>query len=349
MELQIAKECLDDIIKKGRVHLYKPIQIAEILYHDRIDSLDLADLSTYMNASGAWRDVVTKQITGNTCSSSQKFQQDLFRAVNPEALIALSDFNKENEGLVEAYIYNAYRTRLEQLKSASMFIKSGTPETFKLKDLLDSFWKEPGLKRSIDKVYEIVVYALFSVLIEALEVSIEVGYNYNEKGELLKEFEDFSNGVIGLSEDISSYITKANIYRVGVTNAADRGLDMWGNFGISIQIKHLSLSEELAESIVGQVTNDRIIIVCRDSEEKVIKSLLVQLGWKARIQSIIVESQLIDWYEKAMRGRFKDILGNSILSRLSNEMNLEFPATKNENIVPFITERGYQNIDISKW
>ena len=46
---------------------------------------------------------------------------------------------------------------------------------------------------------------------------------------------------------------KARIYRVGVTNAADRGLDMHANWGVAIQIKHLSLDIELAESIISQI------------------------------------------------------------------------------------------------
>jgi hypothetical protein len=45
---------------------------------------------------------------------------------------------------------------------------------FDLKEFLDLFWMEPGLRRSIDKIYEIVVYALFSAIVEELEVSIEV-------------------------------------------------------------------------------------------------------------------------------------------------------------------------------
>ena len=31
-----AKKALDAVIEKGRVHLYKPIQVAEILYRDRV-------------------------------------------------------------------------------------------------------------------------------------------------------------------------------------------------------------------------------------------------------------------------------------------------------------------------
>lgn len=50
MTILEAKQALDKIISKSRVHLYKPIQIAEILYRDRVHGdIDLADLSTYAN------------------------------------------------------------------------------------------------------------------------------------------------------------------------------------------------------------------------------------------------------------------------------------------------------------
>lgn len=39
------------------------------------------------------------------------------------------------------------------------------------------FWAEAGLKRSIDKVYEIIVYALFSTLIDTLELKVEISRN----------------------------------------------------------------------------------------------------------------------------------------------------------------------------
>ena len=47
-----ARKSLDAVIRKSRVHLYKPIQIAEILYHDRVyHDVDLNDLETYRNRS----------------------------------------------------------------------------------------------------------------------------------------------------------------------------------------------------------------------------------------------------------------------------------------------------------
>jgi len=131
------------------------------------------------------------------------------------------------------------------------------------------------------------------------------------------------------------------IYSVGVTNAADRGLDMWANFGLAIQIKHLSLTEELAENIVSSVSADRIVIVCKDTEERIIVSLLNQMGWKSKIQSIITESHLIGWYEKALRGKYSKEIGEKVLKNLTDEIVVEFPTTDKTEFRKFIERREY--------
>ncbi len=119
---------------------------------------------------------------------------------------------------------------------------------------------------------------------------------------------------------------------------------MWANFGMAIQIKHLSLTEELAENIVSSVSSDRIVIVCKNSEEKVIISLLTQIGWKSKIQSIITENDLILWYDKALRGIFAEEIGNRVLSTLYDEILLEFPATNCDDFNAFKRDRGYDSI-----
>ncbi len=103
---------------------------------------------------------------------------------------------------------------------------------------------------------------------------------------------------------------------------------MYANWGVAIQIKHLSLDSELAESIVSHIQSDRIVIVCKEAEKSVILSLLTQIGWKNKIQSIITESHLIAWYEKAMRGRYANLLGDKLLETLCLEITEEFPSVK---------------------
>ena len=61
MTREEAKRKLDTVINKSRVHLYKPIQIAEILYHQRTvnPNLDLLDLESYRTKSRKWALVKT--------------------------------------------------------------------------------------------------------------------------------------------------------------------------------------------------------------------------------------------------------------------------------------------------
>jgi hypothetical protein len=266
----------------------------------------------------------------------------------PQMLLSLGGENRLKGGIVEAYIYRQFSKRFTQLSSALQYYDDHNLTNFEVQDFIDLFWHEPGLRRSIDKVYEIIVYSLFSVLVEALEVTIAIGINEDKLG-LLQEFADFAEMVIGLTPDKYLLNLPAKIYRVGVTNAADRGLDMYANFGMAIQIKHLSLTPELAENIVGSVTADRIVIVCKDSEQALILSLLNQIGWKAKIQSIITERDLKRWYEKALRGSFGADIGEKILLTLKEQILAEFPASDNKDFTKFYEDRNYNLLTDDIW
>lgn len=333
------------------MHLYKPIQIAEILYRDRVyNDIDLTNLETYRNSSKKWRDAICLHFLGRTSTSSARYQDDLFNsnAIPPSVLDVLGQENRDKEGVVEAYIYQQFRKRFNQMSTGIDYCQSHDKSDFDLSEFLNLFWKEQGLRRSIDKVYEIVVYSLFSALVEALEVSVQVSIN-EEKIEVLREFEDFAQRVINLSTDNPTLTLQARINRAGVTNAADRGLDMWANFGLAIQIKHLSLTEELAENIVSSVSSDRIVIVCKETEEKIIVSLLNQIGWKSKIQSIITESDLLEWYNKALRGSYANILGDNVLQKMRDEITVEFPATNKKEFDAFWNDRKYKMPDDELW
>lgn len=344
-----AKKALDTIIKKSRVHLYKPIQVGEILYHSRVhNDVDLDDLESYRNASKHWRDEITAVLLGRVCTSSARFQDDLFNdnAVPPSVIKILAQENIRTGGAVEAYIYSRFTNKHSQLSDALAKCIKSTKEDFIVKDFIDSFWNEPGLKRSLDKVYEIIVYSLFSTLVESLDLQVEV-YVDTCKLDILSEFRDFAKMVMCIDVNIHRSKQKARVYRVGVTNAADRGLDMYSNWGPAIQIKHLSLDIELAESIVSSITSDRIVIVCKEAEKDVIVSLLTQIGWRSRIQSIITEIDLINWYERALRGKYSNILGDRLLAKMCDELAREFPSIDETPAV--LKNRHYEEINNSDW
>ena len=337
-----AKAALDNVIKKSRVHLYKPIQVAEILYRDRVyKDIKLLSLEDYRTKSKKWRDEVSIVLLGRVSTSSARFQDDLFNenAIPPTVLDVLGKENRRTNGAVEAYIYSKFDNKHEQLSNALTYCLVAKVTTFDVKKFIDSFWNEPGLKRSLDKIYEIIVYALFSTLVEAMNLEVEVTVK-EEAYPLLKEFEDFTQKVMCLDCSTPQHIQEAKVYRVGVTNAADRGLDMYSNWGPAIQIKHLSLDLSLAESIVNSVSSDRIVIVCKDAEKDVIISLLSQIGWRSHIQSIVTENDLINWYEKALRGSYSNQIGEKLLYSLASEIAEEFPSV--DNTPDIIKNRHYE-------
>ena len=229
MNIEEAKQALDKVIDKARVHLYKPIQVAEILYRARIErDINLAEPQTYRNNSKKWRDIICIKFLGRISTSSARYQDDVFNenAIPPSVLVALGKENKAKDGIIEAYIYQKFLQRFSQMSTGLDYCTTHDKTDFELSEFLAMFWREPGLRRSVDKIYEIIVYSLFSALVEALEVSVEVSMN-PAKTAILEEFEDFAKNVIQLSPKQTSVKLKARINRVGVTNAADRGLDMW--------------------------------------------------------------------------------------------------------------------------
>ncbi len=344
-----AKKALDTIIRKARIHLYKPIQIAEILYHNRINpNLNLLDLESYRSESKRWRDDVCKVLLGSVCTSSCRFQDNLFddNAIPPSILNCLGNENRKLNGAVEAYIYKQFFKKYSQIQNVMNYCTETTKENFYIKDLIGMFWQEAGLKRSLDKIYEIIVYSLFVTIINALELKVSLAINPS-KTEILAEFDDFTKKVMQLDLASPIFSADAKVFRVGVTNAADRGLDMYSNWGPAIQIKHLTLDEERAESIVESVSSDRIIIVCKDVEQRLLLSILTQIGWKSRIQSIITEENLIDWYEKALRGQYSTQMGDFLLSIIRSEIENEFPSVV--TVPDILAQRDYQNIKDDFW
>lgn len=354
MDLAQAKKRLDLIMQKSRTRFYKPIQIAEVLYYSRVyENLDLLEIETYRNQSIQWRNIITTKFYGHQSSSSSRYQDDIWNdhAMPPNLLMILDQENKKNSGCVEYYIYREFIKRqgmianvIENLKLSSQF-----PENFYLQDLLVLFRQESSMKRNIDKCYEIITYSLFETVIRGLEVEVTVKVpvqNYD----LLSEFKDLAKVLLNLNESQSEWTELAHIYRVGITNAADRGLDMWANFGPAIQVKHITLKPNDAEQIVDQVESDHIVIVCRDADAAIITAIMQQITWGKKVRGIVTETQLKEWYDRCLRGDFSQKLSPILFDLLIANFEMEFPeATDQAKAIDlFCQERGYINIETPK-
>ena len=259
----------------------------------------------------------------------------------PKTLAALDAENKRTKGGVERYIYLRFQERQGTVEGLIDLINRADPKSFQLQALLNLFISSPGIRRSIDKAYEIVTHSLFETIVSSLRATVTVSVPAKSMA-LLREFEDLTRVLLGVDASKPESKMDAHIFRVGVTNAADRGLDMWANFGPAVQVKHLTLDEELATTIIDQVESDHIVIVCRDSDANVIQTVAKQIGWGRRVRGIVRESELVAWYERCLRGKFANQLAKPLLQHLAAGFKSEFPQTS--GVSAFIVERGYDKM-----
>lgn len=339
-DLQNAKNALDHIIDIARVHFYKPIHIAEILHYHRThpDNIDINDLESYRLKSRKWRDEVSQRLVGRVSTSSSRYQDDVFNesAVPPHLLVTLAVYNAQNDGVIECYIYQRMLDKWGDLLTAYAYLENATVMDFSLDTFLDIFERSSGLIRSVDKAYEIIVYGLFTTLTYALKATITVSLE-NPDQAIIDDFNNFITAVLGLSHDRMTQVIPAALYRAGVTNAADRGLDIWTNFGPIVQVKHLRLDMPLATDIAEQFPATRLIIVCKTADAEIIQSILNQLGMQ--IRAIISQQDLVDWYDLC-QSKYGQTLGTTLLDNLRTEFYREFPHLKELDI--FLKERDYQ-------
>ncbi|GAC1355753.1 MAG: hypothetical protein NVSMB38_36410 [Ktedonobacteraceae bacterium] len=260
--------------------------------------------------------------------------------MTPDLLAVLDQENKKNGGAIEKYIYLRFQATQEAVAGIITIVNSADPRTFDVSSLFQAFQSQ-AVRRSIDKVYEVVVYSLMETLVVELNAQVTVSVPEN-KATMLTEFSDLSRILLGLSNGKHKHAMPAHVYRVGITNAADRGLDMWANFGPVIQVKHMSLNPRLARDIVDQVESDNIIVVCTVVEQETIETVLKQTSWIRRVRDIVTQEKLAEWYTRCLRGKHSALLAQHLLDRLSTELKREF--SQAAGVVDFIKDRSYMEI-----
>ena len=338
-----AKIRLDRLIKKSRADMYKPIAIAEILYKSRVDnSIRLTEKEDYRRRSFDWMKAIilrlhNKTTTLNSRYWDQTFDQDV---MPPDSLAQLGEVNAKYKGIVETYIYAHLRSKFEGLSNIRNSLTEMTVEEFNLIDFLARFENDSRYRRSVDKAYEIIVYALFNAVVFALEADITLSISENKKN-VLQDFEDFANLVLGITCMQPKITQPARLFRVGTANANDAGLDMWANFGPAVQVKHLSLSPEQVGDICQNVQADQVIVVCKSCEVNSILAILSQLGLQDKLRGVITELELKKWYHLCCSVHYKETIGRFVIDSIIKEMWLEFPLSDLDKLDEFLYSRRY--------
>ena len=125
-------------------------------------------------------------------------------AMPPQLLKELGEINNKESGIVENYIYNKLKERLAMISNIIEYINSSGIESFDLDILLSKFTQEPGLKRSVDKIYEIITYALFNTIVRVLKIEVSMGIKNIDREEV-ENFSEFVKGNILKTPNEESY------------------------------------------------------------------------------------------------------------------------------------------------
>lgn len=341
--LEDAKLRLDRLIAKARADLYKPIAIAEILHRERVaGDIRLSDRTDYQRRSYDWMLTVVRAIHNKTTSLNSRYWDQTFdpAVMPPEALVVLGEANRENSAIVERYIYWHVKNKFAGLKAIRDELSQAAPETFELERFIARFENDARFRRSVDKAYEIIVYALFNAV--TAEMGARVTLSIDEaQSEVLADFEDFAQLVLGIDSARPAVSQPARLFRVGTANAADAGLDMWANFGPAVQVKHITLSPQQSSDICEAVQADRVVIVCKSADANAIQAVLTQIGLGEKLRGVITENELLRWYRLACSEKYRTTLGVRLLASIDREMHLEFPLTDLERIDLFFASRAY--------
>lgn len=121
---------------------------------------------------------------------------------------------------------------------------------------------------------------------------------------------------------------------------------MVANFGPAIQVKHLTLDADAIADICDGLTADRIVIVCKDTEVKIVDGVIKQLGLDDRLQGLVTFSDLQEWYKVCLNEQNRKTLGESLLKDFIREFTNEFPSL--DGLESFMSHRKYQSIKLSK-
>jgi hypothetical protein len=325
MNLALARAKLDHVIQLSRVEMYKPIQIAETLREFTLNkSINLSKLETFRNLSRDLRNRVTLELIGKVSTSSMRFQDDLWNtsAMPPEALTALATANSKHQ--VEEYIYQHVYA-----KSAQMIeIRKVLDAVKSLSDIQNIFdlFNTPGLRSSADRLFEVFTLSVLQTQIEKSDFTFTLsGTSETVKGRTGKK-------LISIAEGQGNELELA---KMGHTNAADAGLDIWTNFGVVVSVKNYKLDEELFLKVLSDTPVGLLVVIC-ETVSLDVEGDLMKLSNNRPVILITREELFTDAGELLLSSDYAKVFVDKLISFYDKE----FPLTV--TLENFMKRRKYK-------
>lgn len=283
MKFDLALQQLDRVISLSRVEMYKPIQIAETLREFTLNkSFTPTSLETYRSLSRDLRNKVTLELIGKVSTSSMRYQDDVWNpsALPPAALSTLTSFNRNHE--VEEYIYqHVYAKSLQMIEIRKILDEiKGSEEVKSIFRLFDT----PGLRSSADRLFEVFALAVLQTQIE------KSNFTFTLSGDSKSIAGLTGKKLISIAQGEGNQLKLA---KMGHTNAADAGLDIWTNFGVVISVKNYFLNLDLFRKVLDDTPVGLLVIIC-ESTNSIVEKELKRVADKREVVLITSEELLSD-------------------------------------------------------
>jgi hypothetical protein len=325
MKFNLALKHLDRVITLSRVEMYKPIQIAEILReYTKNKSFSPSDLETYRSLSRDLRNKVTLELIGKVSTSSMRYQDDIWNpsALPPEAVSTLASSNCHHE--VEEYIYqHVYAKSLQMIEIRKVLDEIKSSEEIKS---IFRLFDTPGLRSSADRLFEVFALAILQTQIE------KSNFTFTLSGDP-KTIAGFTGKkLISIAQGEGNQLKLA---KMGHTNAADAGLDIWTNFGVVVSVKNYFLSLDLLQKVLNDTPNGLLVIIC-ESTNSIVERELERVANEREVV-LITSKELLNDVELLLRDlSFSDLF----IGKLISFYDKEFPLAV--TLESFMKKRNYK-------
>ena len=341
--VRAAKVELDAGVENARGKFFKAIQIAEILYYDRMHpgEINLADHETYRCASKHWRDVISTRLVGSNSRSNGSWQDNLFPGQDtPHILAILARENRRLGGGVEAYVYRRIGQMHGSIAELVISLEGNDPNEFSLRQFLDQCCQSQ-LLRVKERIYEIIACAIIATLTKFLDVQVITTVSA-KRFQLVASDEILLGAVLGMPNGKPKKTAAGRLSRLGLTSAADGGVDIVSNFGFIAQVKHAALDDRLLSKIYGAVQIEGMTVICRT-----VTFSSSSGSERHNTALVITENDLVRWSDQIVRGNFGLGAAAFLCENLTAGLRREFPACDPVDFAAFMTERDY--VGMAPW
>ncbi len=300
-----------------------------------------ADHETYRCASKHWRDVISTRLVGSNSRSNGSWQDNLFPGQStPRMLAVLARENRRLGGAIEAYIYRRIGELYGSIGELVISIENSDPNEFSLRQFLDQCCQSQ-LQRVKERIYEIIACAIIATLTKFLDVQV-IATVSAKRFQLVANDEILLGAVLGMPNGKPKRTAAGRLSRLGLTSAADGGVDIVSNFGFIAQVKHAALDDRLLSKLYAAVQIEGMAVICRSATFSSPSD-----SGSPNTFSVITQDDLVRWSDRIVRGDFGLGAADFLCESLTAGLRLEFPACDPVDFAAFMTERGY--IDMPPW